>query len=126
MDYTYINSKEYFIAYSLMINAAKHFGFCTYQEIAQSIGLSITGNHMNNVVSSIIGLISENEVKHGRPMLSSVVVNVTGKPGKGFFDWARTLGVLPVGDDEEKFLNNERKKVYDEWRTPYKLSKVNK
>lgn len=33
-----LNSKEYFVTYSLLINADRHFGFCTYQEIAQANG----------------------------------------------------------------------------------------
>ena len=32
----YYQTKEYFIAYSIMINAARHRGFATYQEIAQA------------------------------------------------------------------------------------------
>jgi len=79
----WMNTKEYFITYSIMINAAKHFGLCTYQEIAQAIGISTAGSYMNNVVSGLIGLVSENEVKNGRPMLSCIVVGVSGKPGKG-------------------------------------------
>ena len=78
---------------------------------------------MNNIVSALIGLVSENEVKHGRPMLSSIVVGVSGKPGRGFIPYAKQLGVLNEGDDEADFLKKEREKVYKEWKTPYKISR---
>ena len=97
-----------------MINAAQHKGYCTYQEIAQAVGLPTSGNYMSVEIGGLIGAISENEVKLGRPMLSAIVIGVSGKPGEGFFDWARNLGVFQ-GTDEEAFWNEECKKLYQEW-----------
>lgn len=106
-----------------MINAARHFGFCTYQEIAQAIGISTAGNYMGKIVGELIGLVSKNEMEHGRPMLSSIVVGISGKPGDGYFNWAKELGLLKEGKDEWAFWESECKKIYEEWKIQYKVSK---
>lgn len=114
-----MNTKEYFITYSKMINVAKHRGFVTYQEIAQANGWSTFGSYMGKVVGEVVGLVSQNELEQGRPMMSAIVVGVSGKPGKGFFDWAKELGALSEGEDEETFWHDECEKVYEEWKTTY-------
>lgn len=119
----WMNSKEYFITYSIMINAAQHSGLCTYQEISQAIGISTAGSYMGRIVGQLIGLVSKNEMEQGRPMLSAIVVGVSGKPGEGFFSWAKELGLLIEGDDEWAFWDSERIKIYEEWKISYKLSK---
>ena len=90
MTEKWVNTKEYFVTYSIMVNAARHHGLCTYQEIAQANGQPTAGSYMGRLVADVVGSISKNEVDHGRPMLSAIVVGVSGKPGQGFFDWART------------------------------------
>ena len=119
MSDKWMNKKEYFVTYSLMINAAQHHGFVTYQEVAQANGIPTYGSYMGKVVGELVGLVSENEVKHGRPMMSAIVVGVSGKPGKGFFDWAKELGVLSSGQDEYDFWQAECKKIYETWKIPY-------
>lgn len=118
----WINTKEYFVAYSIMINAAQHFGLCTYQEIAQAIGKPTVGSYMGRVVGSLIGQISKNEVDHGRPMLSCIVVGVNGKSGPGLFAWAKELGVQKPYETDDAFLADERKAVYETWKIPYRAS----
>jgi len=61
------DTKEYFITYSILINAAQHQGVATYQEAAQACGLPTSGNYMSNVVGQILGLVSQNEIAHNRP-----------------------------------------------------------
>ena len=121
-----MNTKEYFITYSNMINAAKHRGLVTYQEIAQANGWPTFGSYMGKVVGEVVGLVSQNELEQGRPMMSAIVVGVSGKPGKGFFDWARELGVLSEGEDEETFWRDECEKVYEEWKNTYPNKKRTK
>ena len=116
-------SKEFYIAYSLMINAAQHQGFATYQEIAQAVGLPTDGSFMGRIIGELLGCISENEVQKKRPMLSAIVVGVNGKLGSGFIPWARGLGLLKDGEDEEIFWKNECEKIYDEWKIQYRISK---
>ncbi len=117
-------SKEFYIAYSIMINAAQHQGFATYQEIAQAVGLPTAGSYMGGAIGGLIGSISENEVRLGRPMLSALVIGVNGKPGDGFIPWAQKLGLYKDGDDEGSFWKNECKKIYEEWKAKYKISKT--
>lgn len=119
----WFQSKEFYIAYSIMINAAQHQGFATYQEIAQAVGLPTAGSYMGGEIGGLLGTISENEVQHDRPMLSAIAIGVSGKPSGGFFSLARELGPFNDGDDEEIFWKNECKKIYDEWKIKYRISK---
>lgn len=116
------DTKEYFITYGILINAAKHSGLATYQEIAQACGLPTVGAYMGSTVGNILGAISQNELEHGRPFLSAIAVGVSGKPGPGFFDWARELNAAREEQSEQFFFSQERKKIYEEWKTPYRIS----
>jgi len=118
------NTKEYFITYGILINAAKHSSMATCQEIAQACGLPTAGSYMSSVVGTILGTISENELEHGRPFLSSLAVGVSGKPGPGFFDWAKELHAASENQDEEDFFSQECMRIYEEWKTPYRVSKT--
>ncbi len=121
-DLKWDQSKEYFIAYSFLINAAQHQGFTTYQEIAQAIGLPTAGSYLSSQIGEILGIISANEKKQGRPMLSAIAVGTSGKPGGGFIPWAKDLGFFREGDDEQSFWADECKKVYKEWKISYRIS----
>lgn len=112
----YRKSKIYPIVFSELINAAKYRGYVTYQEVAKLVGLPLTGNYMGNELGTLLGAISEDEVKRGRPMLSAIVVDKNEKIGPGFFPWAKQLGRMKEGEDEEEFLERERKAVYDQWK----------
>jgi hypothetical protein len=76
---------------------------------------------MGITLGSYVGAIAEDEVNHGRPMLSAIVVNVHGEPGVGFFWLARQLGRLDSehAADESKFLERERKAVYKTWQRTF-------
>lgn len=115
-------SKEYYIVYGILIYAAQHQGFTTYQEIAQAIGLPTAGSYMGSQVGELLGTISENEKKQGRPMLSAIAIGIGGKPGSGFIPWAKELGYFKESDDEQTFWENECQKVYDEWKITYRIS----
>lgn len=122
-DSKYYQSKKFYIAYSIIINAAQHQGFATYQEIAQAVGLPTAGSYMGGAMGRLLGTISENEVKHDRPMLSAIAIGVSGKPSGGFFTLARKLGLFNDGDNEEIFWKNECRKIYDTWKIKYRISK---
>jgi len=108
-------TKEYALIYSELIAAAKYRGTITYQEIAKVIGLPLKGNFMGGQVGLLLGEISEDELANGRPMLSAIAIGVSGKPGPGFYDWARKLGRL-ASEDEFSFWEEECKAVYDTWK----------
>jgi hypothetical protein len=102
-----------------LVRAAEYRGVTTYQDIAVIMGLPLRGAHMGKETGQILGAISEDEVKAGRPMLSAVAVAVTGKAGPGFFVLAKNLGRFG-GDpaDEENFWRQEVQAVYETWKRP--------
>ena len=114
----YRGKKIYHLVYSELIAAAQHRGLVTYQEIADMMGLPLSGSYMGAQVGHMLGEISEDEVHQGRPMLSSVAVNVRGRPGPGFYVWARALGKFSStsSEDEKQFWQAVLKAVYDTWQ----------
>ncbi|MBM3188789.1 MAG: hypothetical protein FJZ90_08725 [Chloroflexi bacterium] len=112
-------SKDYLRVYCELIQAARYRGTVTYQEIAQMLGLPPKGSYMGARIGQILGEISEDEVRNGRPMLSALAVNVSGAPGPGFYALARELGRLDTEDKEaeRRFWEQERQAVYETWRT---------
>jgi hypothetical protein len=103
-----------------LVRAAEYRGVTTYQDIAVIMGLPLQGAFMGRETGHILGEISEDEVKAGRPMLSAVAVSVvTGKAGPGFFALAKELGRFG-GDPAEKetFWHQELQAVYDTWKRP--------
>lgn len=120
----YYNSTDYFVVYSLLIDAAQHRGLVTYQEIAEAVGLPLSGNHMGREIGGLLGTISMNELDNDRPMLSAIVVGTSGKPGEGFYAWAKELGRFD-GEGKEaevSFLEQERDAVYKTWQKEYKTA----
>lgn len=113
-----IRSQEYHVVFSELIATAQRRGAVTYQEIAKLIGLPLSGNYMGSRIAGIAGEISTDEHHAGRPMLTSILVNTTGKPGAGFFRLARTLGRLESSDrvDELRYWEAEKKATHDAWK----------
>ncbi len=120
IDDKYRSSKEYLLVYSELINAARYRGTVTYQEMAQVLGLPLTGNYMGCQIGHVLGSISEDEHELGRPMLSAVAVGVSGKPGDGFYGFARDLDRFDSEDKDEKrrFWEAECQEVYKTWARP--------
>src|SRR5262249_6960595 len=87
-------TKQCALIYAELIAAARHRGTVTYQELAELVGLPIVGAHMGSEIGAYLGVISEDEVRQGRPMLSAIAVNVEGKPGGGFYGLAKELDKL--------------------------------
>lgn len=112
-------SKDHQLALSELITAARYRGMVTYQEIAKLLGLPLEGNYMGAAIGSLLGEISVDEVRQGRPMLSAIVVTTLGHPGPGFFNLARDLGRLKgtSRDDELRFWKKEVHSVHETWRT---------
>jgi hypothetical protein len=73
---------------------------------------------MGRETGQILGEIAEDEVLANRPMLSSVAVGVSGKPGPGFYTLARDLKRLAAGEDEAGFWEKECHAAYEAWRRP--------
>jgi hypothetical protein len=90
MSKTYRGSKEYLLIYSELIKAAQHHGVVTYQELADLVGLPLQGNFMGKELGHYTGEISREEMEHGRPMLSAIVVGASGKPGEDSSGWRKS------------------------------------
>ncbi len=114
----YRGTAVYFHVLAELVRAAQYRGTTTYQDIAVIMGLPITGSHMGRETGHILGEISEDEVRSGRPMLSAVAVGVDGSPGGGFFKLAKDLGLMNEGDGEENFWSGQRKAAYEAWKRP--------
>lgn len=114
----YRGTREYLLVYAELINAARYRGTITYQEVALLMGLPLTGSYMGSETGNMLGEISEDEVKCGRPMLSAIAVTNSGKPGGGFYNWAQDLGRLKDDSEEakKKFWDAEKRAVYETWR----------
>ena len=111
----YRGTIEYHLAFSKLIAAARYRGTVTYQELAMVLGLPLVGAYMGAETGHLLGEISEDEVRAGRPMLSAVAVNVQGRPGPGFYSLAKLLGKLAEGADEPAFWREELESVHRTW-----------
>lgn len=121
MEKPAVGTREYCLIFAELINAARRRGVVTYQELADLIGLPLQGSYMGKTLAIFLGLISQEEAKHGRPMLSAIVVNVGGIPGEGFYPIAIQLG-LPVGEGDtarHAFWESEKAKVYETWKKSF-------
>jgi len=119
---TYRGTGEYFLVFNELVKAARCRGTVTYQELAELIGLPITGDHMASELAQFLGAISEDQDRRKRPMLSAVAVTVDGEPGEGFFKLAKTLGKYGGSDDREdkrRFWEAEVKLVHDLWKRKF-------
>lgn len=114
----YRGTQLYTLVLAELVSAARYRGVTTYQHIAGIMGLPSSGQHMGRQVGSILGEISEDEVKHGRPMLSAVAVGVSGEPGPGFYAAAKELGRTLADVPGRAFWERERDAVYETWKRP--------
>ena len=114
----YRGTPKYFHVMAELVHAAQYRGLTTYQDIAVIMALPQKGSHMGSEIGHVLGDISEDEVKAGRPMLSSVAVGVNGKPGSGFYALARGLGRLEEGEEDKDFWKAELIATHEAWRRP--------
>lgn len=118
----YRGKAVYHLVYAELIAAAQYQGVTTYQDLAGIMGLPLRGNLMGFETGYILGEISEDEGRAGRPMLSAVAVDVNGRAGPGFFKLARQLNRLSADGDETAFWESERKAVYATWKRALRTS----
>jgi hypothetical protein len=113
----YGGTTEYIRVLNELVRAAEYRGLTTSQNLAAIMGLPQQGDLIGSQLGEILGEIVSDELKAGRPMLSAVVVDVSGRPGSGFFKFAREVGRMTDQADDE-FWTAEREAVYDAWRRP--------
>lgn len=91
----------------------------TYAQAASNVGLDIRRAADSNALTAMLRAISESEHRAGRPLLPAVCVMAgVRRPGQGFFDLARLLGLLQPGDDNRAFFDAELQRVHAYWRDP--------
>ena len=113
--------KGYVRAYGrLAVAASTPDELVTYSEIGQFFGIEKPSSHMSRVVGIVLGLITEEERRTGRPMLSAVVVSVTShRPGAGFYGLASQFGLLSEKANEgemREFWKAELHRVREAWK----------
>lgn len=125
MPHEHRGTREYYLIYAELIQAARYRGTVTYQELAELVDLPLVGSHMGSELGAYLGAISENQVKHGRPMLSAITVTVAGQPGEGFFGLAKDLGKLTSDQpaDKQAFWETETQRVYATWKRDFHRSR---
>jgi hypothetical protein len=112
---SYRDTPEYFLAYAELLAAARRRGAVTYREIAFVTGLPMEWPRMLVEVGKLVGEISKDEDRMGRPMLSALAVHEkNGRPGNGFFGLAKELQ-KPFADDSV-FWEKQKKSIYRIWR----------
>ena len=114
----YRGTQLYTLVLAELVTAAQYRGVTTYQHIAAMMDLPSSGQHMARQIGLVLGEISEDEVKQGRPMLSAVAVRVSGEPGMGFYVAAKDLGRTPTDARDKAFWERERDDVYETWKRP--------
>lgn len=88
----------------ILAQCAKDGHPISYSELASQIK-SARFDPASQAFAALLGDLSTREYRKGRGMLSVLVVHKGGdlKPGKGFFELAKSLGV--VGDEEEVWVD---------------------
>ena len=112
----YRGKKEYFRVKAELIRTAEYKGTITYKDVAVIMGLPLKGQHMATETGHMLGEISKDEVEFGRPMLSSVVVDVKGKIGQGYFRLADELKLYYNDESDDEFWRRQQAAVYKEWK----------
>ncbi len=89
----------------------------SYSELAPLADLDMSRDSDRVEIGRILGEISMHEHEHERPMLSAVVTQKDGDPGKGFYTLARELGVMARRMSKLAFWSLELRRVHDYWST---------
>jgi hypothetical protein len=115
---SYRGTTTYVHVLAELVRAAQYRGLTTYQDVAVIMGLPLTGNRMGREIGQALNEIVQDEIAAGRPMLSAVVVSVSGRPGPGFFELGKQLGRFKHGQSEDDFWIQEREAAYAAWKRP--------
>jgi hypothetical protein len=100
-----------------LVEVARSGRTATYAQAASNVGLDIRRGADHNALQQMLRGISEAEHKDSRPLLSAVCVMAGVKrPGQGFFDLARLLGLLQPTEDQRGFYDAELARVHAHWR----------
>jgi hypothetical protein len=98
---------------------AREYGIYYYGDLAPYLNLNMENPDHRNQIGSILGDVSNYEHAQGRPLLSAIVILADkNRPGKGFFDLARHLGLYKGADNEhewDEYASAEMNRVHEYW-----------
>jgi hypothetical protein len=104
--------------HALLVATARARRVVTYQRVAAQVGLSLTSASDRERLARTLHAIAVAEHAAGRPLLTAVVVlRARGRPGRGFTDLVRELG-LHRGVDDAECWRREVDAAYSCWGTP--------
>ena len=103
---------------TILKNAATHKQIVYYSDLIPKMTtftFDFEEPYHRNLMAELLGSVSTDEHKEGRPLLSAIVCKKTGvlEPGQGFFDLAEDLGRLK--GEKMGFWQFEVRKVFEEW-----------
>lgn len=87
-----------------------------YGQLGSRIGIDLDDPAARTVLSSVLGEISETNVRSGGAMLSVLVVQSEHQvPGPGFFALGQLLGQVEPDEDSDMFAFRQTRLVWDEY-----------
>ncbi len=115
VEHKYKGTDKYNLVYERLKSVAENRQKTDYSAVFAIMKLT-PGNHAAKEAGHLLGEISEQMHKEGKPMLSALVVSQQkGRPGSGFFELAVKLGRLPENaseDEKERFWKLEVNAVH--------------
>lgn len=103
--------------YEALKRLAASQALTTYSNIAPLAKLDMDSPADRDAMRNVLGRISTYEHRHGRPMLTAIVVHKQDNiPGEGFFELAWQLGLLKPGADKLGFFCGEVARVHAAWK----------
>ena len=103
---------------SRLIAAARQRETVYYSDLAKATGRPMKGPNWAVHIGRILGRISSEEARDGRPLLSVIVVSRDTKlPGGGFYNLGSDLHLLEPGESEEAFIERQTQRVFDYWQS---------
>ncbi|MBI2667639.1 hypothetical protein HYX17_02605 [Candidatus Woesearchaeota archaeon] len=108
--------------YEKLKDVARRGTTMTYTDLNNECNLNLDFDNIKdrNEIAHILGDISKEEYKNGRPLLSTVVVmkgSHPPSPAYGFFTLWEELGLRNKGESREIFFARELRKVFDYWKS---------
>lgn len=103
--------------YDFLVTAARNGRVVTYTDAGEIVGLTMRNPYHRKRLGQLLGAISEFEADHGRPMLSSIVVNKGSKSvtGAGFHQLGEELRLRAIGEDETSFVRKQQILTFSHW-----------
>ncbi len=102
--------------YEELKRLAKRQEMTNYSVIAPLASLDMENPAHRDEMRQLLGKISTYEHQQGRPMLTALVIHRQDNiPGHGFFELARHIGLLALGQDEIAFFCREVARVHATW-----------